>query len=271
MRVEAFLSPSDLDLLRRRDLSVSTCVAFDVLRATSTLVTALAHRAAAVVPVETIEEALAHRRNDPTTLLAGERNGLRIGPEQTGGVAFDLGNSPREFTRESVAGRTIVTTTTNGTRALRACAGAGRILAAAFVNLEATARAIESARPERVVLVCAGTFEEAALEDVLGAGALAERLGGDSLSDGARIALEVWRRLGGDLPAALAAARNGAKLLSIPDLADDVAYCATRDRFDVVAAMDADGSLRPSSVPDTSRSRADCRGDTSPTRRSGSE
>ena len=85
---------------------------------------------------------------------------------------FDLGNSPREFTREKVAGRTIVSTTTNGTRALRACAGARNVLAAAFVNLESTARWLESARPERLVVVCAGTFDETALEDVLGAGAL---------------------------------------------------------------------------------------------------
>jgi 2-phosphosulfolactate phosphatase len=138
----------------------------------------------------------------------------------------------------------VVTTTTNGTRALGACAGAGEILASAFVNLGATARALLTAPPERLVLVCAGTFEETALEDVLAAGALMERMGSAGLSDGARVALEVWRRLGGDVPAALASSRNGAKLLSIADLAGDVAFCASMDRFDLVAAADPVGSLR---------------------------
>lgn len=244
MRVEAFLSPSDFDVLRRRDLADAMCVVFDVLRATSTIVTALAHGATAVIPVETIAQALARRRDDPSALLAGERNGRRIGREQTDGVSFDFGNSPREFTREAVAGRTIVTTTTNGTRALRACTGGGTVLAASFLNLEATALRVKATRPERLVLVCAGTFEETALEDVLGAGALVERVGVSNLSDGARITLETWRRLGADLPGALAATRNGTKLLSMADLAGDVAFCADRDRFDLVAAADAEGALR---------------------------
>lgn len=243
MRIEAFLSPSDFDLLRRRDLTDCTAVVFDVLRATSTIATALAHGAAAVIPAQSIPEAIAQRGKNPGFLLAGERNGRRIGPEQADGVGFDLGNSPREFTSGAISGRTIVTTTTNGTRALRACTGARGIFAAAFVNLEATARALEGERADLVLMVCAGTLHETALEDVLGAGSLVERLGGRDLSDGARIALETWNRLKADLDEALALSRNGKKLLSIPELADDVAFCAARDRFDTVATM-RDGALR---------------------------
>ncbi len=244
MRVEACLSPSDFEALRARDLADAVAVVFDVLRATSTFVTALGHGAKAVIPVETIGDALAARRRDPSVLLAGERNGLPIGADLAGGVAFDLGNSPREFTAERVAGRTIVSTTTNGTRALRASAGARGVLAASFLNLEATARWISGSGAERVVLVCAGTFDETALEDVLGAGSLVERLRAGSLGDSARIALEVWRRLGGDLEAALASSTNGAKILSIPELAADVAFCARLDSIPIVAATDRAGALR---------------------------
>jgi 2-phosphosulfolactate phosphatase len=244
VRVEAFLSPSDFAVLRTRDLADAVAVVFDVLRATSTFVTALGQGAEAVIPVETIEEALEARRRDPSLLLAGERNGLPIGADLTGSVAFDLGNSPREFTAERVAGRTIVSTTTNGTRALRACAGAREILAASFLNLDATARWVSAIGTGHVAIVCAGTFEETALEDVLAAGAFVERCTATGLGDGARIARETWKGLGGSLEAALAASRNGAKLLSIPDLAADVPFCARRDAIPVVARMDGAGALR---------------------------
>lgn len=244
MRVEALLSPSDFAVLRARDLADAVAVVFDVLRATSTFVTALGHGAAAIIPVETIEEALEARRRDPSLLLAGERNGLPIGADLTGSVAFDLGNSPREFAAERVAGRTIVSTTTNGTRALRACAGARVVLASSFLNLDTTARYVERISAGRVIVVCAGTFEETALEDVLGAGAFVERLAATSLGDGARIALETWKGLGGNVEGALAASRNGAKLLSIPGLAGDVPFCARRDALPAIAAMDEGGALR---------------------------
>ena len=114
--VEVLFTPAEFRVLPDCDLSGTTCVVFDVLRATSTIVTALAAGAAGVLPVEEISEALAWRRR-PDVLLAGERGGQRISAALTGGVEFDLGNSPREFTPERVAGKLIVSTTTNVTRA----------------------------------------------------------------------------------------------------------------------------------------------------------
>ena len=136
--LEVILSPAELPALARRDLSNTTCVVFDVLRATSTFVTALQHGAQAIVPVSGIAEALALRQKQPDVLLGGERDGVKIRAAQTGGIDFDLGNSPREHTPEKVRGKTIVSTTTNGTRALRACAGAQTVLAVSFLNLTAT-------------------------------------------------------------------------------------------------------------------------------------
>jgi 2-phosphosulfolactate phosphatase len=174
MKTDAILTPAELPTLARRDLRQTVCVVFDVLRATSTVVTALQHGAKEVIPVSEISEALALKKSQPDVLLAGERDGLRIRAAQTGGTDFDLGNSPREFTPQKIRGRTIVSSTTNGTRALRACAGAKTVLAASFLNLRATAQFLRTRRANEWLLVCAGTRENVALEDVLAAGALCE-------------------------------------------------------------------------------------------------
>ena len=150
MKIEAILTPAELPALAKRDLRETLCVVFDVLRATSTIVTALHNGAKAIIPVGEISEALAFKkaksgkRKADTILLGGERDGVRIRAAQTGGTDFDLGNSPRECTPETVRGKTIVSTTTNGTRALRACAGAKTVLVGSFLNLAATAEFIKS-------------------------------------------------------------------------------------------------------------------------------
>src|SRR5438105_57373 len=148
--IEVLFTPADFAPLPQRDLSKATCIVFDVLRATSSMVTALANGADAILPLETIEEAITWRKKDRTILLAGEREGLRIRADLTGGIEFDLGNSPREFTGDKVRGRTIVMTTTNGTRALRACAKAQTVLVASFLNLNATVEMLRRDVPEEL-------------------------------------------------------------------------------------------------------------------------
>lgn len=246
--LEALFTPADFGALSQRDLGSTVCVVFDVLRATSSMVTALDHGAEAILPVETIPEALAARQRRPDVVLAGERDGVRIQAELTGSIAFDLGNSPREFTRERVAGRTIVMTTTNGTRALRACAAAKMVLASSFLNLGATAEFIERERPSQLLLVCSGTFEEAAYEDVLGAGALCELLWASfrdgKVADSARMARDLFLLADADLAEALARSRNGGRLLGRPELKDDVAFCLRRDGAPLVAELNRQGLVR---------------------------
>jgi 2-phosphosulfolactate phosphatase len=243
MRIDAILSPDGLPALATRDRRGTVCVVFDILRATSTFVTALHHGARAIIPVGEIAEAVARRQAQPELLLAGERDGVRISAAQSGGFEFDLGNSPREFMGSKIAGRTIVSTTTNGTRALRACAGARLVLAAGFVNLAATSRHLHRLNPEEILLVCAGTAENLALEDVLAAGALGDLLAGD-FSDAAETARRAYAHAKPDLAAALAGSQNARRLLARPDLRADVAFCAQRNVFDLVAGLDADGGLR---------------------------
>jgi len=243
MNIEVILTPAELPTLAQRDLSAAVCAVFDVLRATSTFVTALHYGAERIIPVSEISEALAIRKKQPGVLLGGERHGLKI---RADGIEFEFGNSPREYTAEKVHGKTIVSTTTNGTRALRACAGAKTVLAASLLNLGATAKFIQGGKFEKLFIVCAGTFENAALEDILAAGALCALLSGrhDSLMDSAKIALHAYRQANSDLNVQLHTAENARQLLSIPDLRDDVAFCLRRDVFDLVATLDRVGALR---------------------------
>jgi 2-phosphosulfolactate phosphatase len=209
-------------------------------------VTALHNGAKAIVPVSEISEALAIRKNQTDVLLGGERNGVRI---SANGIDFDLGNSPREYTPEKVRGKTIVSTTTNGTRALRACVNAQIVLAASFLNLGATAKFLQQKNFEKVLLVCAGTRENAALEDTLAAGALYELLAREdshtAFSDSAETALRAYTQAKFVLMATVIRdSENARRLLAIPELRDDVAFCLQRDIFSLIAKMEADGAIR---------------------------
>ena len=228
-------------------------VVIDVLRATTTMVHALAAGCDAVIPCLEIDEARRVARDlQPTPgLLAGERQGMPI-------EGFDLGNSPSSCTGELCSGRTMVMTTTNGTRAIAACGEAARILIAAFVNRKATFDALKAdGRP--IHLVCAGTDGQISLEDSLLAGALAQELdtwaweesGGiagsvriagevaaDTLlaNDGAEIAASLWRETeamiqeGYSISDALGDGRGGHQILAL-GLDADIDDAGQVDRF----------------------------------------
>ena len=239
MEIHTILTPAEITALRPEDLGDATCVVFDVLRATSTILAALSNGALGVWPVSTPAKALAAREKRlPGALLGGERGGVRI-------EGFDLGNSPREYTAEAVGGREIVTTTTNGTVALRACAAADTILAASLANLDATAAWLRAHELGRVLLVCAGTGEDFALEDGLAAGALALRLGASyepACDDATAAMMALYASHRRDLEGALTYSTNGQRLVQI-GLGEDVAWCARESWLDTVAVM-GDGALR---------------------------
>jgi 2-phosphosulfolactate phosphatase len=246
--LEVLLAPAEFTLMPERDLRQTVCVVFDILRATSTMVTALGNGAAAIVPVAEIPEALSLRQRQPEILLAGERDGVRIEANLTGGVSFELGNSPREFTAERVKGKTIAMTTTNGTRALRACAPASAVLLGSFLNLSVTAQFIEKQAPPHLLLVCSGTLDQAAYEDLLGAGALCDlvwpKYSHGAVADSAHIARRLFRLEQNDLLGAVSHSRNGRRLIANPDLCADIPFCLQRDLFGLVAELDKDGAVR---------------------------
>jgi 2-phosphosulfolactate phosphatase len=233
MKIDVALEPSEIAQLGARDLSGTTCVVFDVLRATSSMVTGLAHGVEAILPVSTIEQALEERRLCPEILLGGERFGERI-------EGFDLGNSPFEY--RASEGRRIVMTTTNGTVALRACVGAARVLVGAVLNLRAVAAILRQWNAETVLLVCAGTGETLALEDVWAAGRLLAEFRDAEWSDAARVAYGTAQTWPQPLES-LKAARNGKVLLEKGRLSE-VEWCARESVFEVVGIMEA-GLVRP--------------------------
>ena len=248
-RIEVLFTPAEFEALSTRDLATVTCVVFDVLRATTSMITALANGATLVMPVADIPGALALRRRDPDYLLAGERQGLRIRADQANGVDFDFGNSPREFTPDRVRDRRIAMTTTNGTCALRAAGRARRALVTALINLQATADEIRRDPPANLPLIGAGTHEEAALEDVLAAGALCDRVwdlyGKGHVADSALMALQLYRQHQADLPAAVRLAQNARRLLAQPELRDDVDAALRIDSAPILVTGHPDGTVRP--------------------------
>ena len=227
MNINVILSPPEIDLLPQVELGDSTCVVFDVLRATSSMVTALANGAGAIHPVRTIEEALALKERFPDAVLGGERFGDRID-------GFDIGNSPLEY--RDLAGRRIITTTTNGTIALRACEKAERVLVGALLNLGALVEELRRAAPEKLVIVCAGTFRELALEDVAAAGAICANLPDAALTDSATVALAAYQTRERDLPRALRESRNGQALI-VAGRESDVEWCAQTSIYDTIGHM----------------------------------
>jgi 2-phosphosulfolactate phosphatase len=233
--IEVILSPPEIDLLPERDLAGCAAVVFDVLRATSTMVTALSHGAAGVWPARSIEEARALKERRPGALLGGERHGEKI-------AGFDLGNSPLEY-GENVRGREIISTTTNGTIALRAAENAERVLAASLLNNGAVAEHLAAQAPRGILLVCAGTFREAALEDILAAGMLISLLPGCVPGDSAQLALALYRQEAHDLAGALRRGKNGRALIAKGREAE-VEWCAQASLLPLVAIMERDGCIR---------------------------
>jgi 2-phosphosulfolactate phosphatase len=145
---------------------------------------------------------------------------------------------------ETVSGRQLAMTTTNGTRALKACAGARRVWLGCFLNLSALGQTIRDYRPEQLLLVCAGTGENSALEDVLGAGAICDFLWNDlgqAASDAARLARDHYCNSRDQLLEIASQAANARRLLGIAGLAKDVAFCFERDAYPFVGEMGADG------------------------------
>jgi 2-phosphosulfolactate phosphatase len=232
MNMDVVLAPDAIDRIPRRDLSRTTCVVFDVLRATSTITTALAHGVREIIPVCTVEEALALRAQHWDAVLAGERGGDPIS-------GFDIGNSPLECI--GLSAHRMIMTTTNGTIALCACATAARIYAGSLLNMRAVASATAGA--VEVLAVCAGTGRDPALEDILAAGMLCAELAPSSLTDAAKIALAVSQRHRGYVFETLANSQNGRALIS-KGRRNEVEWCARVSQLNVLGELRAGAILQ---------------------------
>jgi 2-phosphosulfolactate phosphatase len=219
------------------DVAGSVVFVVDILRATTTMCAALHHGAKAIIPVDSAEEAmrLAQTIGRDDMVLAGERNCLRI-------EGFTLGNSPREMTPEMVQGRTVVLTTTNGTRALLATQAADEVFVAAASNITAIGgrahAALEAGRP--ILILCAGREDEFALDDAYCAGRIATlALGGRDVADvehddATIAALDLVARYRQRWDKPLRASTAGRNLVRL-GMGDDVADAARTDAYPVLA------------------------------------
>ena len=230
------------------ELAGGTVVVIDVLRASTTIAYALDAGAKQIIPCLEVADARAVAEQFPADeiILGGEREGLPI-------EGFQLGNSPEEYTPERVGGKTVIFTTTNGTRAMNHARQADEVLIAAFVNASAVVRRLFDR--ERVHILCAGTDGKIGQDDVLMAGLLVERLEArrrDGLSaerpgdHRPRVLAQFVRpaagaggraaragRLAGELRKSL-----GGQNLTALDLDADIRAAAQIDRFEIVPRLD---------------------------------
>lgn len=222
-----------LERVERETLHDAAVVVIDVLRATSTIIAGIENGAEKIIPVEDIETAsrLVGPSDREVKILAGERKGLPI-------EGFDLFNSPLEFTSETISGKTVILTTSNGTRALVAAEKARRILIGAITNVGAVADRVRGETD--LVILCSGNDGGLAVEDLLCAGMLIRRLegiaGNDDLDDAGRIALMISDRFGDNTVSILRECERGRQLLDLGYEAD-IIYCACTDNSTVVPEL----------------------------------
>lgn len=233
------------ELTEEADLAAADVVIVDVLRATSVMAVALSAGARQILTCGSIEQALQLARDaDPRPLLCGERGGVPID-------GFDLGNSPAEYAAAHVADRTLVQTTTNGTRAIQYTAAARRQLTASFLNATAV---LEAARDsDELIVVCAGTDGKVTGEDVLLAGLLCEQSRRQLRGDQAGIARAYWQQHDAacctveGLAAVLAETAGGRNLTRLGYTADLTAV-AHRDSLRVVPVRTSSGGAAAAAV-----------------------
>ena len=232
MSVDVAFAPASL---AKDEVAGRGVFVIDVLRATTTMCAALYHGAKSIIPAASIEEAmkLLQTLGSADVILAGERHGKPI-------PGFGLGNSPLEMTESRVKGKTLVMTTTNGTGALLASAGASHVYVASAVNLSVAGARARQLMAEGVdlLVLCAGREGRFSLDDAYTAGRLVmETLGGrtrlDGLNDAAVAAVDLVRRYGGrwDLPLVRSASGRGLEAIG---MTDDIAEAAKQDRYPVL-------------------------------------
>ena len=212
-----------------------TAFVIDILRATTAMCAAMHHGARAIIPVASTEEALrlAQTIGRADLLLAGEKDCVRI-------PGFHLGNSPLEMTESAVRGKTLIITTTNGTKALLACQGAAEVFPAAAANLTAAAEKAREVleRGRDLMVVCSGRDGAFSLDDAYCAGrllaaALGSRTPRRGMNDGAIAALDLVRRYGDGWERPLRYSRAGRELVRL-GFRDDVVDAARQDAYPVL-------------------------------------
>lgn len=217
-------------------------VVIDVLRATTTIATALNRGAKSVRAFRDLELLLAESEKLAPTerLRLGERGGKKV-------EACDLGNSPLDCTAETVANKQLFISTTNGTRALQRVEDASVVITAAMINFSAAVKYLRQHQPQTVWLVGSGWEGGYSLEDTVCAGAIASELvdleAEDSIGNDEVIsAIALYRQWQNNLVKMFSLASHGQRLLRL-NLVDDLKYCAEENIIDTLPIQSEKGVL----------------------------
>lgn len=229
-RIDLHVTPHEAE---RAPLEKRQLVVVDVLRSCSTIATALRNGATKVIPVGTVEEAmrLAQTMDAKQRLLCGERDGVKVN-------GFDLGNSPREYEKGRVEGKTILFASTNASPVMSGLLVGREQRLLSYVNVSAVAEAVRLDGAD-LTIVCAGRNGRLSLEDTACAGALVRRLteggtdGRPVLNDAAELAAAYDRAHGGSPEAILRRSDHGRYLIEL-GFEDDLPICAAVDSIPVV-------------------------------------
>ena len=229
--LELFISSHSF---QEEDIREKTVVIIDVLRASSTMVTAIQNGAKGIIPVADMDAAgrISQSLDSPQYLLCGEKNGEKI-------EGYHLGNSPLEYTRETVEGNTIILNTTNGTKAVKRSAVAQQVIIGCFLNLNVLIEHLRTV-DNPIALICAGWQGRLSLEDLLCAGNIIYELNGGTLPpyarDGVRVAFGLFEKFGDDIEQAIHTSNHAVRLQGIID-PEDIAYSCNVSITDVLPVL----------------------------------
>ncbi|HEY8175979.1 MAG TPA: 2-phosphosulfolactate phosphatase [Gemmatimonadaceae bacterium] len=231
MRVDVFFSPQEV---AASDVSNRVVAIVDVLRASTSVAVALANGARAVIPLGSSEEVVSRGKSlaRSEVKLAGERKMQAI-------PGFDFGNSPLEFTREAVEGKTILMSTTNGTGAVLSVQGARDVVIASYVNFSAVLSMLRAALRggTDVAIVCAGQERHFALEDSACAGLfvqhITEKQPKAEINDAAQAAMLIDKKFGSNLKRLFRSSTHGIALADA-GFGNDLETCAELDSYSVL-------------------------------------
>ena len=223
--IDVCLTP---ELLHLHSIENSIVVVTDIFRATSCMVTGMAHGVGSITPVATIEECLALQQQG--YVAAAERNAQKV-------EGFDLDNSPFSYMDESLVGASIAMTTTNGTLSITKAKSAVKVLVGAFLNLSAVSNYLKSQQYD-VLVLCAGWKGKVNLEDTLFAGALVEALHDEYIigEDAALLAMRTYQQAKDNMIGYLATSSHVRRLQRL-GIHKDIQYCLQRDLYDVVPVL----------------------------------
>lgn len=225
---------SSVHTFQEEQIRNKVIVVVDVLRATSTIVTALSNGAKGVIPVEDMGEAsrIAQSVDSSNILLCGEKDGVKI-------EGYDLGNSPFEYTRERVDGRLLILNTTNGTKAIKKSNQSSELYIASFLNLDAVVQRLREVEG-KIVIVCSGWKGRLSLEDLLLAGNIIHDWSDGSLAtdarDGARIAFTLYERYKQEIEKVILHSNHATRLRDLIG-EEDIRYCCQKNTTGVLPVL----------------------------------